>query len=184
MIQACLYSDQPTIQAKLKELKPELPILLSTGFVYVQFRCCISWDTAPTAWLGVQVLPGPAVNRLVHRAGVAVPHRWWPRAGVVHASRICKLLCAALRRTALTQPSRANQWGHLSVPSLRNRGYLLPFAILIAVLLLMRLVPYVEEGLIGDWGDGALELRASSTVFASLLVLPRATCRWNCEQHS
>jgi len=28
-----LYSRQPTIKAKLIELKPEMPILLSTGFV-------------------------------------------------------------------------------------------------------------------------------------------------------
>lgn len=112
LIMACLYSDQPTIQAKLKELKPELPILLSTGFVYSLVQLLTAWFIGP------------------------------------------ELPCLTAGGLALAWYMLLEYWGHLSVPSLRNRGYLLPFAILIAVLLLMRLVPYVEEGLIGDWGDG------------------------------
>ena len=46
------------------------------------------------------------------------------------------------------------QWGNLSLPSLKGRGYMLPFIVLIAVLLLMRLIPFVEDAVTGKWGDG------------------------------
>jgi len=70
---------------------------------------------------------------------------------------MCIVQCASLvgaHAYPNTCTASTHQWGHYSWPSMKKRGYMTPFILLISVLLVMRLIPYVEEGLIGDWGVG------------------------------
>lgn len=45
-------------------------------------------------------------------------------------------------------------------PTSKNRRYLIPFVLLMGILLFIRLVPYVEYGLTGEWDDTAQDVMA------------------------
>lgn len=42
-----LYNQKPTLLGKLRDLKPELPILLSSGLVYATLQLFTSWVLGP-----------------------------------------------------------------------------------------------------------------------------------------
>lgn len=64
-----------------------------------------------------------------------------------------ELPCLTAGGLSLVYYVAAENWGNWQVPSMKKRAYMIPFLVLIGVLLIMRLIPFVEEGVTGDWGD-------------------------------